>query len=92
VATDLRRSSFGRAASVSTIAAQTREARSLTALNLGPLAALEAAGAALVAAIGVAVLGAFIVLERRREGAILEALGADARQVRAGPVQEGCSS
>jgi putative ABC transport system permease protein len=89
VAARLRRGSFGHAASVITVERLTRETRSLTALNLAPLAALEAAGAGLIAAIGVAVLGAFLVLERRREAAILEAVGADAAQIRTGPVQEG---
>jgi len=35
------------------------------------------------------VLGAFLVLERRREFAILRAVGADASQVIAGPAAEG---
>lgn len=75
---------------VSTTGTQKRTAqRSLAALNLGPLATIEAVAAGLIAAIGVAVLGAFIVLERRREFAILQAVGADASQVRAGPRLEG---
>ena len=63
--------------------------RSLTALNLGGLKRIEAIGAALIAAIGVAVLGAFLVFERRREFAVLEAVGADRAQILTGPVQEG---
>ena len=63
--------------------------RGLTALNLAGLGRLEALGAALIAAVGVAVLGAFLVLERRREFAILRAVGADASQVIAGPASEG---
>ena len=63
--------------------------RSLTALNLGGLKRIEAIGAALIAAIGVAVLGAFVVFERRREFAVLEALGADRSQIVTGPAQEG---
>jgi putative ABC transport system permease protein len=75
---------------VTTISDQVRfEPRSLTALNLGPLGDLEFAAAALVAAVGVGVLGAFVVLERRRELAILKAIGADDAQVRTGPAQEG---
>ncbi|MBJ7341546.1 ABC transporter permease [Mycolicibacterium sp.] len=63
--------------------------RGLTALNLAGLGRIEAFGAALIAAIGVAVLGAFLVLERRREFAILRAVGADTPQVLVGPAQEG---
>jgi len=63
--------------------------RGLTALNLAGLGRLEALGAALIAAVGVAVLGVFLVLERRREFAILRAVGADAAQVIAGPAAEG---
>jgi putative ABC transport system permease protein len=63
--------------------------RGLTALNLAGLGRLEALGAALIAAVGVAVLGAFLVLERRREFAILRAVGADASQLIAGPAAEG---
>jgi putative ABC transport system permease protein len=63
--------------------------RSLTALNLDGLKRIEAIGAGLIAAIGVAVLGAFLVLERRREFAVLEAVGAETSQVIEGPAQEG---
>jgi putative ABC transport system permease protein len=63
--------------------------RSLTALNLNGLKRIEAIGAALIAAIGVAVLGAFLVFERRREFAILETVGADSAQLVTGPAQEG---
>ena len=61
----------------------------MTALNLDGLKQIEAIGAGLIAAIGVAVLGAFLVLERRREFAILEAVGAETSQVVEGPAQEG---
>lgn len=75
---------------VATIGDQKRaEPRSLAALDLGPLSDIQAIGAALIAAVGVAVLGAFMVLERRREFALLQTLGADAAQVRTGPAQEG---
>ena len=50
---------------------------------------IEAVGAALIAAVGVAVLGAFLVFERRREFAILDAIGADRAQVITGPAEEG---
>ncbi|GFG51869.1 hypothetical protein CQY20_07510 [Mycolicibacterium agri] len=63
--------------------------RGLTALNLAGLGRIEALGAALIAAVGVAVLGAFLVLERRREFAILRAVGAQTSQVLTGPAQEG---
>src|SRR5256884_10019996 len=53
--------------------------RSLASLNLDGLKRIEAIGAGLIAAIGVAVLGAFLVLERRREFAVLEAVGAEDR-------------
>ena len=75
---------------VSTLADQTNALpRSLTALNLDGLKQIEAIGAGLIAAIGVAILGAFLVLERRREFAILEAVGAETSQVVEGPAQEG---
>jgi putative ABC transport system permease protein len=90
VADDLRGGILKGRFAVSTTETQVRTAqRSLTALNLGPLATIEGVAAGLIAAVGVAVLGAFIVLERRREFAILQAVGADAAQVRAGPRQEG---
>jgi putative ABC transport system permease protein len=63
--------------------------RSLTTLNLNGLKGIEAIGAALIAAVGVAVLGAFLVFERRREFAVLEATGADSYHIIAGPAQEG---
>jgi putative ABC transport system permease protein len=89
VAADLR-GRLGKKFAVTTISDQVRfEPRSLTALNLGPLADIELVGAGLIAAVGVGVLGAFVVLERRREFAILEAIGADGRQVRTGPALEG---
>jgi putative ABC transport system permease protein len=92
VAGDLRSSLRGKFA-VATISDQVRfEPRSLTALNLGPLGDLELVGAGLIAAIGVAVLGAFVVLERRREFALLRTLGADDGQLRTGPAQEGAAA
>ena len=63
--------------------------RGLTALNLAGLGRIEALGAALIAAVGVAVLGAFLVLERRREFAILRAVGAQTSQILVGPASEG---
>ena len=62
--------------------------RGLTALNLAGLGRIEALGAALIAAVGVAVLGAFLVLERRREFAILRAVGAETSQVLTGPLRK----
>ena len=93
VAKELRTGGLERAFKVSTIRDQTRfDQPSVTALNLGPLGDIEAVGAGLIAAIGVAVLGAFLVLERSRELAILRAVGADTRQALAGPAQEGIAT
>jgi putative ABC transport system permease protein len=75
---------------VTTLAEQAQVGpRSLTTLNLAGLKSIEAIGAALIAAVGVAVLGAFLVFERRREFAVLEAVGADTSQIVTGPAQEG---
>jgi putative ABC transport system permease protein len=90
VAAELRRAGIERGFAVTTQADQRRFGQpNLAALNLGPLSDIESVAAALIAAIGVAVLGAFIVLERRREFAILRAVGADTAQVVSGPAQEG---
>jgi putative ABC transport system permease protein len=76
--------------SISTVSRQSVAGpRSLTALNLDGLKTIESVGAALIAAIGVAVLGAFLVFERRREFAVLDAIGADRSQVITGPAEEG---
>ena len=90
VATRLRHSDTARTYNVTTIDALVRqEQRSLTALNLDGLGRIEAIGAAIVAAVGVGILGAFLVLERRRESAILRTVGADTRHVLTGPAVEG---
>jgi putative ABC transport system permease protein len=91
VAAELRsRSDVRKRFAVATIADQSHFGpRSLTTLNLGGLNRIEAIGAALIAAFGVALLGAFLVLERRREFAILEVVGADRSQLVTGPAQEG---
>jgi putative ABC transport system permease protein len=91
VAADLRgRPGIAKRFAVSTLSGLSQSGqRSLTALNLGGLKRIEAIGAALVAAVGVAVLGAFLVFERRREFAILEAVGARAAQIVTGPALEG---
>jgi putative ABC transport system permease protein len=90
VAQALRSGGLERAFKVSTEAQQTPFAeQSIAALDLGPLSDIESIGAGLIAALGVAVLGAFLVLERRREYAILGAVGADGRQLLAGPAAEG---
>ena len=65
------------------------EQRGLTALNITGLSLIEGIGASLIAAVGAAMLGTFLVLERRREFAILHALGADQSQLLTGPVLEG---
>jgi putative ABC transport system permease protein len=90
VAKRLRRAGLERAFKVSTEAEQAPFAeQSIAALDLGPLSDIESIGAGLIAALGVAVLGAFLVLERRREFAILNAVGADGRQLLASPAAEG---
>jgi putative ABC transport system permease protein len=76
--------------SVSTIADRSRlQQRSLTALNLDGLGQIESVVAALVAAIGVGVLGAFLVVERRREFALLRMVGAGTSRLLTGPALEG---
>jgi putative ABC transport system permease protein len=88
VANDVRRLTPG--FTVTTIADRvTREQRSLTTLDLHGLGRLESIAAAAIAAVGVAVLGAFLVLERRRESAILRAVGATTGQVLTAPAVEG---
>ncbi|MEP6666141.1 MAG: ABC transporter permease [Nocardioidaceae bacterium] len=66
-----------------------QQQRSLAALNLDGLSKIEAVAAALIAAVGVGVLGAFLVLERRREYAILRTVGASTRQLLTPPAIEG---
>ena len=79
--------------SVVTIADQaSRTRRSLTTLSLGGLSRIETTAAALIAAVGIAVLGTFIVLERRREFAILRSVGADPSQLCASPAIEGSTA
>jgi putative ABC transport system permease protein len=65
------------------------EQRALTSLNVTKLGQLETVAAGLVAAVGVAILGAFLVLERRRESIILRTVGASTGQVVTAPVVEG---
>jgi putative ABC transport system permease protein len=73
--------------SVATVADPSR--RGLAALNLSGLGRIESFGAGAIAAVGVAVLGAFLVLERKREFAVLRAVGADTTQVLTAPASEG---
>ena len=90
VAAELRRGRAGGSFDVATTADPNRpDQRSLATLNLTGLNRIEAFGAGLIAAVGVAVLGAFMVLERRREFAILRAIGTDTRQLVDGPAREG---
>lgn len=90
VAGELRHSPVAGSFKVTTLTDQARVSRrSLTTLNLSGLSRLEAVGAALIAAIGVAVLGAFVLLERRREFAILRTLGAERSHELTAPAQEG---
>jgi putative ABC transport system permease protein len=62
--------------------------RSLTVLNLGGLKWIESVGAGLIGALGVALLAAFLVLERRRELAILQMVGATSSQALTAPALE----
>lgn len=90
VAREVRRSAVGRTFGVSASNDRHRfEQRSLAALNLDGLSRLESFGAGLIAALGVAILGTFVVLERRREFAVLRAVGADTGHVLTGPLYEG---
>ena len=90
IARELSHGPAGRSFDVSTTADPNRpDQRSLATLNLAGLDRIEAFGAGLIAAVGVAVLGAFMVLERRREFAILRAIGTDTRRLVDGPAREG---
>jgi putative ABC transport system permease protein len=90
VAATLRRAGLERAFKVTTTADRRPFVQqSIAALDLGPLSDIESIGAGLIAALGVAVLGAFLVLERRREFAILRAVGAEDSQLLASPATEG---
>ncbi len=90
VARHLRDGPVGRNFDVATLQdAQMADQRSLTELNLNALGRLEAIGSALVAGVGVALLGAFLVLDRRRELAVLRAVGATTTRMLTGPMEEG---
>ncbi|GIJ54133.1 ABC transporter permease [Virgisporangium aurantiacum] len=87
-AADLARANPGY--TVTTLGQQVvQEQRSLTTLDLRGLSRLESLAAATVAAVGVAVLGAFLVRERGRETAILRAGGATTAQALTAPAVEG---
>jgi putative ABC transport system permease protein len=66
-----------------------QEQRGLTAVNLAGLSRVELTCGALIASIGVGVLGGFLVMERRREVAILRTIGAETRHILAAPALEG---
>ena len=68
------------------------EQSTLATLDLAGLGRIEMAGAVVVAALGIAVLGAFVVLERRRESAVLRALGASTWHVLSSPALEAVST
>jgi len=68
------------------------EQSTLASLDLQGLGRIETAGTALIAALGIAVLGAFVVLERRREMAVLRAIGATTPQVLTSPALEGIAT
>jgi putative ABC transport system permease protein len=69
-----------------------KEQNTLATLNLSGLGRIETAGTIVIAALGIAVLGAFLVLERRREYAVMRSLGATTRQVLVPPAVEGVAT
>jgi putative ABC transport system permease protein len=90
VAAELERSGTTRGFTVTTVEDLVRrEHRGIAALSLAGLGRIESVGAGLAAALGVAVLGAFMALERRRELAVLRTVGADTPQMVTGPALEG---
>jgi putative ABC transport system permease protein len=90
LANSLRHGPAGRAFTIATTADAARAGqRSLATLNLTGLSRIESLGAILIAAVGIAVLGAFMVLERRREFAILRSVGIETRRLLVPPGQEG---
>jgi len=66
-----------------------KEQSTLATLNLRGLSRIETTGTLVIATLGIALLGAFLVLERRREYAVLRSLGATTRQVLVPPALEG---
>jgi putative ABC transport system permease protein len=86
VAERLRATPSGNEFGIATATERTQ--RGLTALNLAGLSAIESIGAGLMAALGLAVLGVFLILERRREIAVLRSIGADDRQILIAPALE----
>jgi putative ABC transport system permease protein len=90
VAAELERAGTARGFTVTTVEDLVRrEHRGIASLSLVGLGRIELVGAGLAAALGVAVLGAFLALERRRELAILRTVGADTPQTVTGPALEG---
>ena len=90
VARELHRTGAANGFAVTTVNGRAQvQQRTLTALNLGGLGRIEAAAAGLIAAVGVGILGAFLVLERRRELAVLRTLGATTAQTLTGVAFEG---
>jgi putative ABC transport system permease protein len=90
VAARLRAAGIEKSYTVLTLDALARQRqRSLTTLSLGGLGRIEAFVGALVAAVGVGLLGAFTIIERRHELAVLRMLGATTRQVLRPPATEG---
>ncbi|QNA77064.1 ABC transporter permease [Streptomyces sp. So13.3] len=90
VAAQLRHDGSTAGYAVSTLAERIRQQqRGLTALNLDGLSRIEAVASAGIASLGVGVLGAFLVMERRKEFAILRTVGADTPRTLAGPLTDG---
>lgn len=69
-----------------------KEQSTLATLNLAGLGTIETAGTIIIATLGLALLGAFLVLERRREYAVMRSLGATTRQVLVPPALEGSAT
>lgn len=69
-----------------------KDQSTLTTLDLTGLSRIEIAGTLTITALGIALLGAFLILERRREYAVLRSLGATTRQVLVPPAIEGLTT
>lgn len=69
-----------------------KEQSTLATLNLNGLGRIETTGTVTIATLAIALLGAFLVLERRREYAVMRSLGATTAQVLTPPAVEGVAT